>query len=146
MCFRKGDHVFLALPTALLHGINNTRLPCVVVQEVKPQYYRLLCEDGLLEGTYCPGSLLRLVGATFSDALLQQAAAYVDGTIGSLTLRCVVQGLTGESQPVSLTDGLSILDTSRCMSVQGLMSTDALSLLQGKKALHHLLSSWTEGM
>jgi len=93
--FSKGDHVMLRLPSTLLHGIDNTRLPCIVLEEVRPQYYRLLCQERILEGTYRPGDLQPLTGADFATEMLDQLAQYKEGTKGDVSIGTVVRKITG---------------------------------------------------
>jgi hypothetical protein len=96
--FAKGDHVMLRLPSSLLHGIDHTRLPCIVLEEVRPQYYRLLCQDGIMEGTYRPGDLQPLTGAEFATDVLVMLEQYKKGTKGSVTIGSVVRQIT--SKPI----------------------------------------------
>jgi hypothetical protein len=96
--FIKGSHVSLSLPGALLHGVDVTRAPCMVLEEVRPQYYQLLHPLGILQGLHQPGNLQPLKGHTFPPEMQQAFETYEEGTVGSVSIGAVVRSLTGEWQ------------------------------------------------
>lgn len=96
MTFVKGNHVSLRLPGALLHGVDVTRAPCIVLEEVRPQAYRLLSTAGILDTLYTPGDLQSLTGHTFSSEVQVVFDGYKPGTSGDIAIGAVVRDLTGE--------------------------------------------------
>jgi len=70
----------------------------MVLEEVRPQYYRLLHPLGILQGLHQPGNLQPLKGHTFPPEMQQAFETYEEGTVGSVSIGAVVRSLTGQWQ------------------------------------------------
>lgn len=99
----------------------------MVVQEVRPQYYRLLSEAGLLEGCWKPGDLQPLVGYTFLVEAQLAFENYVIGTSGSISVGALVRGLTGEFK-----QGVQLISSVYCKAsllfMQGVLLNQSLQM------------------
>jgi len=126
--FVAGDHVSLRLPTALLHGVDATRVPCIVLQEVSPQYYCLLSESGILDTFYRPGSLQPLVGHTFSAQTKLAYNDYLPGMRGNVTIGAVVRSLTGKYWTEVIADTQSPLQSRSLVHAGNLVSPHGASV------------------
>jgi hypothetical protein len=98
--YSKGKHVSLLIPPDLRHGLDQTRIQCIVLEQPKEGYHRLLCEDGVLEGLYRPGSLQKLVGYQFSSEVMRLYEEHRRWQKGTVPLGHVARKLSSESPVV----------------------------------------------
>lgn len=139
--FTKGSHVSLRLPGALLHGVDVTKAPCLVLEEVRPQYYRLLHPLGVLQGLYRPGDLQPLKGHTFPLDTQAAFESYEEGTLGAVSIGAVVRGLTGEWQ-IGPALTFSVHCQAGLLPVQRYMQHRTLQMQESWDSLYCPLSSW----